>query len=135
MTEKISQDVAETEFFRFLDAMGLESDESILKEEDQEDYYKNKKLIVDAIKKGSLFINEEGEPVFKPMRSKGLDQLTFHEPTGASMMAMDKRKQEETIAKLYAAMGEMTRTHPSVFSKMKMTDLKICIAIATLFLA
>ena len=62
------------------------------------------------------------------------DAITFHEPTGTSLIAMDRKKKSEDIGKLYATMGDITKTHASVFSKMKMPDLKVCMAITTLFL-
>ena len=129
----IGIDVAECEFQRFVDLMDI--DDSTNESEEAADFQKLKDRLISAMQSGALVINENGEPIYTPQRTKDIDPLTFHEPTGASLMAMDRRKKTEDMAKLYAAMSDMTKTHASTFSKMKMFDLKVCIAVATLFLA
>lgn len=132
---KVSFEVAESEFDRFADLMDLDLDMSKMDEDDKKEFEKQRRRVINAIQSGSLAINDKGEPIFSPARSKGVEPLTFHEPTGAALMAMDRKKKTEDIGKLYAAMGEITKSHANVFSKMAMTDLKICMAITTLFLA
>jgi hypothetical protein len=134
MTEKLALEVAEAEFDRFVDCMDLDVDTSGMGEEDRESYGEQRDKIVSAIRGGSLVINDNGEPVFTPQRSKDQEPITFYEPTGASLMAMDRRKKSEDIAKMYAAMADMTKTTAKTFSGMKMGDLKVCLAITTLFL-
>lgn len=132
---KIAQEVAEQEFSRFVDAMALDVDESGMDEEDLEGFKQQKDKIIKAICDGSLIINDAGEPVFTPTRVKDAEPITFHEPDGAALMAMDRRKSKENIAKLYATMGEITKLPAKTFATMKMADLKVCLAIVTLFLA
>jgi hypothetical protein len=134
MNDKVAKEVAEAEFDRFVKAMDLDVDPSDMSEEDKEAFQQQKERLVGAIQSGALTINDDGEPVFTPQRTKDADTLTFHEPTGASLMAMDRKKKSEDIGKLYAAMADMTRSHSSTFSKMRMADLKVCMAITTLFL-
>jgi hypothetical protein len=62
------------------------------------------------------------------------DPITFYEPTGASLMAMDRKKKAEDIGKLYATMADMTKQPIKRFAGMKYRDLKVCIAITSLFL-
>ena len=124
MNDKVAKEVAEAEFDRFVKSMDLDVDPSDMSEEDKEAFQQQKDRL----------INDDGEPVFTPQRTKDADTLTFHEPTGASLMAMDRKKKSEDIGKLYAAMADMTRSHASTFSKMRMADLKVCMAITTLFL-
>ena len=102
--------------------------------EDKKGFLEQRERIVKAVMSGALIVNDNGEPVYTPARTKDADALTFHEPTGASLMAMDRKKKTEDVGKLYATMGDMTKTHANTFSKMKMPDLKVCMAITTLFL-
>ncbi len=134
MTDKIAKEVAEQEFNRFVDSMDLDVDPADMDEDDRKGFTQQKDRVIAAIQSGALVIKDSGEPVFTPQRTNDADAITFHEPTGASLMAMDRKKKTEDIGKLYAAMGDITKTHANVFSKMKMADLKVCMAITTLFL-
>lgn len=134
MTDKIAKEVAEQEFNRFVDSMDLDVDPADMDEDDRKGFNQQKDRVIAAIQSGALVIKDSGEPVFTPQRTNDADAITFHEPTGASLMAMDRKKKTEDIGKLYAAMGDITKTHANVFSKMKMADLKVCMAITTLFL-
>lgn len=132
---KIAVEVAEAEFDRFCDAMCIDNDPSTLDDDDKQGFAQQRNRVVSAIIAGSLVIDEEGRPVYTPQRVADAEPVTFYEPTGATLMAMDRRKKGEDIAKLYAAMADIARTHPSTFAKMPMPDLRVCMAIATLFLA
>lgn len=130
---KIAREVAEAEFDRFIEANDILVDDSMEKE-DRDAFNEQKARIVRAIEVGAMVVNEAGEPVYTPQRTKDAEALTFHEPTGASLMAMDRKKKNEDVGKLYATMGDMTRTDAKTFSNMKMADLKVCMAVTTLFL-
>ena len=134
MIDKVAKEVAEQEFNRFVDSMDLDVDPADMDEDDRKGFTQQKDRVIAAIQSGALVIKDSGEPVFTPQRTNDADAITFHEPTGASLMAMDRKKKTEDIGKLYAAMGDITKTHANVFSKMKMADLKVCMAITTLFL-
>lgn len=133
--DKISSEVAEQEFNRFIELMDIDADTSGMSQEDSEEFGTLRKRLVNAIVNGSLVVNDSGEPIFTPQRTKEADPITFFEPTGASLMAMDRKKKNEDVSKMFATMADMTRTHASTYSKMKNADLKICLAVATLFLA
>lgn len=134
MKDKVALEVAEQEFNRFVEAMDLDVNPADMDEDDKKGFEQQRDRVVSAIQAGTVVINDNGEPVFTPQRTKDADPITFFEPTGASLMAMDRKKKTEDIGKLYAAMGDMTKNHANVFSKMKMADLKVCMAITTLFL-
>ena len=134
MSEKIAKEVAEQEFSRFVECMDLDVDPADMDEDDRKGFNQQKDRVIAAIQSGALVTSDKGEPTFTPQRSNDAEPITFYEPTGASLMAMDRKKKTEDIGKLYAAMGDMTKTHANVFSKMKMADLKVCMAITTLFL-
>jgi len=133
---KITREVAELDFTRFVEAMDIDVDTDNMTEDDKKSFNSTKDRIVKAIEKGSLVINDNGEPVYTPQRGgEDSNPITFYEPTGASLMAMDKKGKDEDIRKLYSVMADMTKTSSGIFSKMKMSDLKVCQAITMLFLA
>lgn len=132
---KVAKEVADLEFQRFIDMNQILWERPNLTEDDLQSREEQKAYIVTAMMSGALVINENGEPIFTPQRSENAQPLTFHEPTGASMQAMDRKKKTEDVGKLFATMGDMTRTDAKTFSVMKMSDLKVCLAITTLFLA
>ncbi len=134
MNNKVAKDVAEQEFDRFVDCMELDANPSDMDEEDRTGFNIQKKRVISAIQSGALTIGENGEPTYTPQRTKDAGPITFYEPTGASIMAMDRRKKNEDVGKMYAIMADITRTHASTFSKMRFPDLKVCQSIITLFL-
>jgi hypothetical protein len=131
----IDPQTAEKEFERFVDLMDLDVDMSGMSTEDRQDFAQQKRRILKAIECGSLIINDNGEPVFTPKRTSDANSLTFHEPTGASLAAMDRTKKDHDITKLYTTMADMTRSTPATFAMMKMPDLQVCMSITTIFLA
>ncbi|MBW1725979.1 MAG: hypothetical protein JRJ62_00075 [Deltaproteobacteria bacterium] len=132
----IAPEMAEAEFDRFVDAMDLDLDTSEMDVEDLTAFKKQKKRIIKSIICGNLIINDEGEAVFTPSnsRSKHKDPITFHERTGASLMAMDTKKNNHNVAKTYAVMGDMCEVSPKVFSGLAGSDIKICEALFALLM-
>ena len=130
----VAPEMAEKEFDRFVDEMDLDVDTSIMDEEDRTSFDKQKRRIIKAMCNGSLIINENGEAVYAPQRSNMEKVITFHERTGASMMAMDNKKKNHDIAKTYAVMANMTNEHPGTFAKLKGTDIKVCEALYALLM-
>lgn len=130
----VAKEVALAEFDRFTDSMDLDVDTSVMDAEDQTSFEKLKRRIVKAICNGSLIVNENGEPVYTPQKSSFIDAITFHERTGASVMAMDGKKKNYDVAKTYAIMADMTKLHPGTFAKLKGIDIKICESIFQLLM-
>lgn len=131
---KVAPEVAEAEFERFVEAMDLDLDTAQMDDEDRKSLEQQKSRIVSAIQKGSLVVNDIGEPVYTPIRSENADAIHFREPTGASLMAMDRKKKNEDVGKMYAIMGDITGNHANRFAKMVLSDLKVCQAVTSLFL-
>lgn len=140
MSEKkemvVALEMANAEFDRFVDAMDLELDEAYMDEEDLNSFRRQKNRILKAIQNGSLVISEAGEAVYTPRNksTKRQEPITFHERTGASLMAMDGKKKNSDVAKTYAIMGDMCKVHPSVFAGMAGTDIKVCEALFALLM-
>ena len=133
---KVDIATAEIEFNRFVNAMDLDVSTEGMSADEKRDFTVQRDRIIGVIQSGALIVNDEGEPVYTPQRAKGeVNAITFYEPTGASYLAMDRKKVGEDMGKLFLAMADITKTSSGIFSKMKNTDLKVCMAIVTLFLA
>jgi len=132
----IAREVAELEFDRFIDAMDILIDTTKLDAEDLTGYTKQKDRIVEAVCRGDLVFNEDGEAVYTPShkKSKHTDPITFHERTGASLMAMDGKKKGHDVAKTYAILGNMCAVHPNVFAGLVGRDVKLCEALFALLM-
>lgn len=128
---KINRETALLEFDRFSESMDLDLDADQMDAEDLTQFNKQKSKVVRAIEKGCLVINDNGEAVYTPQNKKSrYDQpITFHERTGASLMAMDGKKKNYDVAKTYAVMGDMCKLPPKVFAGLMGIDVKICEAL------
>lgn len=133
---KIDKATAEKEFDRFVDMMDLDLDTADMDVEDLTAFKKQKSRIVRAIERGALIVNDDGEAVYTPCnrKSKHSDAITFHERTGASLMAMDTKKKNHDVAKTYAVMGDMCNVHQSVFAGLVGNDVKVCEALFALLM-
>ncbi|MCH9712765.1 MAG: hypothetical protein K0U20_09095 [Proteobacteria bacterium] len=133
---KVDIKSAEVEFERFVEAMDLDVDTADMDTEDLTAFKKTKNRLIRAIQKGSLVFNEDGEAVYTPVnaKSKHTEAITFHERTGASLMAMDSKKKGHDVAKTYAVLGNMTGLHQSTFAGLVGIDVKICEAIFALLM-
>lgn len=134
ITENVlSQEMAEIEFDRWAEAMDLDLDESFMDEDDLGQFRKHKRRILSALSSGALVITDDGEASYTPQnpKSKHKEGITFHERTGASVMAMDGKKKGHDIAKTYAVMADMCKVHPSVFAGLVGLDGKVCESLFT----
>lgn len=134
MASKVDPTTAENEFNRFCEAMGLDFEPESFDEETAEEFDGHKKRIIKAIQSGAAVVDENGAISYTPQRSDYSNPIIFSEPTGASLMAMDRMKKSEDMKRLCAGIGDMTGTPVAVFSKLVVKDLKVCVSIATLFL-
>lgn len=132
MSQVLDTETAEKEFGRFLEAMDLDVDPKGMDDEDKRTFEESKRRVVRALEQGQLVIDDKGQPVFTP--SAGGNPITFYEPTGAALMAADQKRSGHNMAKMFATMGDMTRTNAALFAKMVARDVKVCLAVALLFL-
>jgi hypothetical protein len=139
MESKVAAEVAEQEFARFLEAMDLQEkfDAKEMDPEDVKAIAETKRIVISAMQRGNLVIDADGQPVFTPMTisSAQFGEITFHEPTGADLMAMDGVKQNRDVERTNRLLAALTNQSPAIFAKMKNRDLKVCQAIVTLFLS
>jgi hypothetical protein len=129
---KIAREVAEAEFERMCDARRIEHDASDLTDEESAEFAELRGTIVRMIMRGALVVGEGGDPTYT---APGGPSLTFHPPTGATLMALETHPGGKNIANLIAAMQDMTQTDPGTFAKMSAIDVQACGRLGKLFLA
>jgi len=129
----VDRETAEREFARFCDAMDIDNDTGAMDQEDADSFAQQRRNIVRAMERGKLVINEDGEAVISPdsVAVNG-GSITFHEPTGADKMEIDKHRQGQNMHAMYAAMGSATKQPSKVYANMKQRDLKVCEAVFAL---
>ena len=131
----VAEEAALAEFERWAEEMDLDFDVSNMDDEDRDSFNRAKARLVKAIMHGHLIVNDDGEMVYTPHRksSRSNDPLTFHERTGASLMAADGKNKGDT-ARTYAVMGDMCKCHPNVFAGLAGADIKVCETIFALMM-
>jgi hypothetical protein len=135
MSEKVvATEVAEADFARWVSAMDLvdKLDPSQLDDEDKKSLAAAKTTLIQAMESGRLVVDEKGQFVFTPAVGQG--PITFYEPSGATLIAMDGKKDGHSNAKMFAAMADFTKTPSATLAALKMRDLRVCQAITVLFL-
>lgn len=130
---KVSEEAAEAEFQRFVDAMDLNFDPKGWDAEEKKSFVDSKIVFIDAIRRGFLIVDEAGQPVYTP-KLEPRTPITFYEPDGACIMSMDLVKKGRDNEKGFQLLTTMTKAIPGTFAKMKQRDLKVCQAVAGLFL-
>lgn len=132
--DKISSEIAEKEFQRFADDMDLDLDPTAMNDEDKESLTDSRRRMVRAIQDGSMIINSSGLPEYTPRRSKRDTPITFYEPTGASLLAIDQAKRNADVSKTFKILAEITKETPALFSALMVSDVKVCTAVLGLFM-
>lgn len=133
---KLDGETALNEFERWTNSMDLDVDTSGMDEEDLTAFNKQKNKIIRSLELGSMIINDSGEAEYTPRnaRSRVKDPIVFRERSGASLMAMDGKKKGYNVTKTYSVLADMCNVHPSVFSGLIGTDIKVCEAVFALLM-
>lgn len=131
---RISPEVAEAEFQRFLDTMDLVFSTEGLDAEDRTQLELQKKRIIRAILDGRLVVDQEGVPVYTPRASEDKDPITFPEPKGGDFMQADLHKKNHDITKSMAILAAATHQPPERYGNMVWSDLKVCQAVHGLYI-
>lgn len=135
VVDKIDAETAEQELKRFTDAMELDLDVEGLDDNDRKDTENSVRLVIKNICSGDLVINSNDLPEYTPKRSTRTEAIVFKEPTGATLMAIDKKKDTAKVAQIHALLGSITGNSEKVFANMAHSDVKVCSAVLMLFLA
>ena len=133
--KKMTLEVAEKEFDRFVQEWDIDGSIDTMSGEDREAFKAQKDRIVRQILEGNATVDEHGNIAYTLRHPQGsLTELKFNVPNGAAYMAMDRYKERQGMHKLYAFMGESTSQPPALFSNMDGRDIKFCMGVTLLFL-
>lgn len=128
----VAREVAERAFDDWASAMDLDVDPSWMDDEDRKEFVVARNRFVTAVMDGKLVVEDDGCLLI--LTSAG-DSVRFPEPKGAALLAMDQRKKNHDMAKMYSCLAECTGKAPHFFAAMKVRDLKLFQTVLTLFLA
>lgn len=131
---KIAKEVAEADFGRFVASMRLNLSTEGMDAEDRTQLEQNKRRIIDAALNGSLVFSAEGVPTFTPQDSENREPIVFPQPLGADFMAADFIKKNHDIEKSFSMMAATTHQPLTRFAGMLWSDLRVCQAIANLYM-
>lgn len=126
----VAKEVAEAEVDRFIDVY-CDADMSAMDDEDRKGFSEARMRLIRATRAGGVTFGAGASP--RVVTSTG-EALDFGEPTGATFIAMDKKKTGHDVAKMIAAMADVTGKTAVTFAKLPNRDFRNCIAIMTLFL-
>lgn len=128
----VARDVAEADFVKMAETFRVDLDESELDDEEKEKLAAHRDGIVREIMRGRIIVDEAGLPTYTP-RGEG-PPVTFHKPTGATLLALETYAGAKNIANTIAATADMTHLDRSVFGRMELRDVQIVMRLTTLFL-
>lgn len=130
---KIAREVAEKELERFLAAMDIEDhvDEEGLDKEEVRAIRKMKRIVIRALEKGRLVIDDDGLAVYTTVSLKEPVTLTFRRPNGAAFLSGGD--EETAVASGFRVLAEMTGVSVKTFATMGYNDLEVLQSIAKLF--
>ena len=134
-SDKMTLEVAEKEFDRFVQEWDIDGNIDAMSGEDRDAFKAQKDRIVRQIMAGNATVDEHGNISYTLRHPKGsLTELAFNVPNGDAYMAMDNYKDRQSVHKLNAFMGSMTKQPPKLFSNMDGRDIKFCMGVTLLFL-
>lgn len=130
---KVSEDVALESFEAYCNFHKIDIDTTAMDQEDLKGFTRLRRIVILAICTGALVLDKD-EAIYTCQMTPGVDSVTMRAPDGAAMMAMDRKKKDQDVAKMFGCMAQMCRIPEQTFSKMHNTDLKVLTALVTLFL-
>lgn len=128
---KIPAEMAEEEFIRMCDAVGIDHDMTGETQETIDGFNDIKRKLVKAFMLGDLILSDSGMPIYTTMAGK---RLEFKEMTGAVLMSMDRVKEGENTKKMFTALNELTGGGVAP-AQLKMKDTRVLFALISAFLA
>lgn len=131
----IDLETAQREFARFVDEWDIDDNVDSMSGEDRESFEQIQNRIISQVVKGTAVIDEEGNITYTLKYPKGsTTSIVFKVPGGDAYIAMDKFKDRQSMHKLNAFMGVMTKLPPAIFGNMDGRDIKFCQGVTSLFL-
>ena len=131
---KMGPEVAEQEFVRFAEALGLIPKIEAAEDDDKKELLKHKETFLDAVQRGFLEVDDKGQAVLRP-RFSGGDPITFFAP---KMSILRSLRETETMTMQEASFRGIAKLTKQPFKRiddLHLYDGGICLAVFALFLA
>jgi hypothetical protein len=129
--EKVSREVAESEFGRFCSMLEAYSDaDSLNSDDDRQEFNDNRERFVSAVMRGSLVVDESGEVTYTA--KNGLE-LHFSEPTAGQIVAVDRHKKDHNAAKQIALIAALSGKTEREIGQLVQRDMRVLNAIVAGF--
>lgn len=128
---KVAKELCEKEFERLCEVRRIETDPENMSKLELVLFESRKTAILRVMGRGDLVISKDGDPVYTP---PGGEALTFHKPTGATLMAQDGFPQNHDVARAAAVATEMTKVAPGALSKLSYPDFEVACELSNFLL-
>ncbi len=121
MADKIALEVAEAEFDRWAQAMGLtrKLTRAGMDADDKKSMLDQRSCLIEAMLDGHLVVDDDGQFILTPQKGDDVTPITFFEPDGAGLLEIDKvgKSGAQDVAKGYAILAAMTKQSRPRFAK------------------
>ncbi len=126
--EKVSLEVAEEEFERFVEENGLLLDFDTMDEKDAADFTRHKQRMIREIQRGFLCIDEDGVAEFQPheKQSEYKEKLVFYKRTGKHMANIRSNKSDNNAMNAYRMIASICKVSVDDILKLAGNDIKVC---------
>jgi hypothetical protein len=123
---KVAAEIALADFTRMCDARRINLDDAEWTEEEKKSFASLRKLICDAISRGSVTVDANADPVF----SFGTPPVKLGKITGAALLAMDGKIEN---ARIFAGLATIAGIGVSHFANFDVQDIHLLKAFYVLF--
>lgn len=137
--EKISKEMAESEFQAWADHLRLDTNEDEMDAEEKTDFLQMKKKFVFSIMRGIAHTEENGDLVLNLIESikvgnGSVIQITFRRSfKGSAFVVMDRYKESQNVHKTVAFLGAWVGIDPKALMKLDAIDLWFGMKMVSLF--
>ena len=130
--EKVSLEIAESDFLRMCKAARLNWERQVSIDSDAANT--DKSLVVAAIMDGLLEVDESGFPTIKT-ESDELPEIKFkRRPRGKDLLASEKFKKEQRMSAYYAVIAQYLGINPTYLKELETVDLTLVQTVYGIFL-
>ena len=130
----VGDDVAEAEFNRFISALKAKLNLNKLKSKQRADFEDNKAIVLDALKDGSLRVDDKGQPYYTPACDFPSGPIRFKKPKGKTLMAGNGLGEDAGIERSFKMMAQLTGQTPIHLEELDLDELEVPLAVMTILL-
>jgi len=137
MENKLTEELALTEYTNWCEANGIEYDEAGMSDDEKKDYEGLKNRIVKAIQQGKAVVDGDNIIYTLSNYEGNMDgmKINVSAPTGKVFLGMDGYKETQQMHRMHGAMSALTGLDIGVFAKLKLGDWRFFQSVLTLFLS